>query len=164
MKYSVIDIGSNSIRLTVYKVKNGSFKILFKEKHILGLAGYVEGGCLTEEGISRAVSGIRDFRNTLTALGITERIFVFATASLRNVINTYEAASKIADATGLEIDVITGEEEAMLGYTGAMQQLDISEGAFVDIGGASTEIALFRGGAVEKVKSYRAGSLKLYKV
>lgn len=32
MKYSVIDIGSNSIRLTVYKVKNGNFKILFKDK------------------------------------------------------------------------------------------------------------------------------------
>ena len=51
MKYSVIDIGSNSMRLTVYKVKNGSFKILFKDKRMAGLAGYVEKGCISDRGI-----------------------------------------------------------------------------------------------------------------
>ena len=54
MKEAVIDIGSNSMRLTVYEVEEKNFKILFKEKFMAGLAGYVENGCISEEGIQRA--------------------------------------------------------------------------------------------------------------
>ena len=65
MKYSVIDIGSNSMRLTVYKVKNGSFKILFKDKRMAGLAGYVEKGCISDRGIKRACDLLLEFKSTL---------------------------------------------------------------------------------------------------
>lgn len=163
MKYSVIDIGSNSIRLTVYKVKNGKFKILFKAKKMAGLAGYVENGCISDVGIDLACESIMEFKSTLQSLGINERIYVFATASLRNVVNTDETVAKIFKATGFNVDVITGEEEAMLGYAGILQELSVSSGAFIDIGGASTEIVLFEKGRILLSKSYRMGSLKLYK-
>lgn len=163
MKYSVIDMGSNSIRLTVYKVKNGKFKILFKAKKMAGLAGYVENGCITDTGIELACETILDFKATLQSLGITERIYVFATASLRNVVNTDETTARILKETGFDVDVITGEEEAMLGYAGIMQELSVSSGAFIDIGGASTEIVLFEKAKVLSSRSYRIGSLKLYK-
>ncbi len=163
MKYSVIDIGSNSMRLTVYKAKDGAFKILFKEKRMLGLAGYVEKGRISERGIRRAYEGLLEFRRILESLDITERIYVFATASLRNIVNTEEAAARITEETGFDIDVITGEEEAVLGYTGAMRELSVSDGVFVDIGGASTEIAVFKEGGVLSSNSFHVGSLKLYK-
>lgn len=163
MKYSVIDIGSNSMRLTVYKAKDGAFKILFKEKRMLGLAGYVEKGRISERGIRRAYEGLLEFRRILESLDITERIYVFATASLRNIVNTDEAAARITAETGFDIDVITGEEEAMLGYAGVMRELSVSDGVFVDIGGASTEIAVFKGGGVLSSNSFHVGSLKLYK-
>lgn len=163
MKHSVIDIGSNSMRLTVYEVENNIFKILFKEKIMAGLAGYVENDCLNEDGIRRAYESLLAFQNTLTLLGITEHISVFATASLRNIVNTDEAVKKIRAVTGFPIDVITGEEEALLGYTGAMHDVSLSDGAFVDIGGASSEITVFSGKAVLFSDSYPIGSLKLYK-
>ena len=50
MKQAVIDIGSNSIRLTLYETENRDFKILFREKIMAGLAGYVEDGKLSAEG------------------------------------------------------------------------------------------------------------------
>ncbi|MGN0505582.1 MAG: hypothetical protein ACI4FZ_03420 [Lachnospiraceae bacterium] len=163
MKYAIIDIGSNSMRLTVYEAENHNFKILFKEKIMAGLAGYVENGCISEDGIHRAYEGLLEFKNTLELLGITEKIYVFATASLRNIINTDEAVAKITAATGFPIDVISGEEEAQLGYIGAMHELSAADGTFVDIGGASTEITIFAAGSVLFSKSYRIGSLNLYK-
>ena len=51
MQCAVIDIGSNSMRLTVYDAEKTVFKILFKEKIMAGLAGYVENGMLSHEGI-----------------------------------------------------------------------------------------------------------------
>ena len=51
MKQAIIDIGSNSIRLTLYDTEGQSFKILFREKIMAGLAGYVEDGKLSAEGI-----------------------------------------------------------------------------------------------------------------
>ena len=58
MKHAVIDIGSNSMRLTVYSVEKESFTVLFKEKIMAGLANYMEHGILTEEGIRRAGAGL----------------------------------------------------------------------------------------------------------
>ncbi len=168
MKYSVIDIGSNSMRLTVYRVKNGTFKILFKDKKMAGLAGFVENGCITDKGIARACSLLQEFKSTLYSLGITQNIFVFATASLRNIMNSDEAAGRITAETGFNIDIVTGEQEAILGYTGVMRELNIrefyiSDGIFMDIGGASTELAMFENGEIKFPRSYRIGSLKLYK-
>ena len=73
MKQAVIDIGSNSMRLTVYETtETGGFTILFKDKVMAGLAGYVEDGALSLDGIARAVLGLMSFRNTLEALNITK--------------------------------------------------------------------------------------------
>ncbi len=71
MKQAVIDIGSNSMRLSVYETTEaGTFTILFKDKIMAGLAGYVEEGALSPEGITRAILGLRSFRGTLRALNI----------------------------------------------------------------------------------------------
>ena len=99
-----------------------------------GLAGYVENGALSAEGIECACAGLMKFRGILNTLGI-ENVRVFATASLRNISNTRQALSVIEAATGFTIEVISGEEEALLGYTGAMLELHISGGAFIDVGG-----------------------------
>ncbi len=163
MKQAVIDIGSNSVRLTLYAVEpEGTFKILFREKIMAGLAGYVEKGCLSPEGIRCAVSALQEFQQTLEMLGI-DNPAVFATASLRNIENTEEALAEIENATGLSIEVLSGEEEAQLGYLGAMQAMDLSNGVFTDIGGASTEIVTFREGTVEQEESFPVGSLSLYR-
>ena len=149
MKQAVIDIGSNSIRLTLYETENRDFKILFREKIMAGLAGYVEDGKLSAEGIECACTGLLTFRGVLQTLDI-EHVSVFATASLRNISNTEQALSLIRTATGYSVQVVSGEEEALLGYAGAMRELHLTGGVFLDIGGASTEIVTFdKGGADE---------------
>ena len=162
MKQAVIDIGSNSVRLTLYKIDGRSFKIIFREKIMAGLAGYVENGALSPEGIKCACDALFEFRHTLETL-IISKTAVFATASLRNISNTEEALSEIESATGFTVEIISGEEEAQLGYIGAMQELNISEGAFVDVGGASTEVVIFEGGKAKTTASFGLGSLSLYR-
>lgn len=162
MKQAIIDIGSNSIRLTLYETQGQSFHILFREKIMAGLAGYVEDGRLSAEGIECACAGLLTFRSILQTLEI-EHIRVFATASLRNVSNTEQALSVIRAATGYCVEIIPGEEEALLGYAGAMQELHLTSGAFLDIGGASTEIVTFENSTPVDFASFPMGSLSLYK-
>ena len=162
MKQAIIDIGSNSIRLTLYETEGQSFKILFREKIMAGLAGYVEDGKLSAEGIECACAGLLTFRKILQTLQIGN-VCIFATASLRNISNTERALSVIRAATGFSVEVISGEDEALFGYMGAMQELHLTGGAFLDIGGASTEIVTFEDGTPVDFASFPIGSLSLYR-
>lgn len=162
MKKGIIDIGSNSIRLTLYEIQGGGFKILFREKIMAGLAGYVEKGELTAEGIECACAGLLRFRNVLQTLQI-DNVSVFATASLRNIGNTERVLAVIRAATGFSVEILSGSDEAVLGYTGAMQELNLSGGAFFDIGGASTEIVTFDNEKIIDFSSFPVGSLSLYR-
>ena len=162
MKQAIIDIGSNSIRLTLYETEAGHFKTLFREKIMAGLAGYVENKVLSAAGIECACSALLNFQSILQTLKI-DNICVFATASLRNISNTKQALAVIHSATGYSVEVLSGEEEALLGYTGAMQELNLASGAFLDIGGASTEIVTFHDGTPVDFTSFPIGSLSLYR-
>ncbi|WP_312279776.1 hypothetical protein [Oscillibacter sp.] len=162
MKQAMIDIGSNSMRLTVYETEGNSFKILFREKSMAGLAGYVENGTLSDEGVLCACRGLLKFKKMLTSLNIRD-VVIFATASLRNISNTEAAVSAIRDRTGWEVEVISGEEEALYGYIGAMREFQLSRGAVLDIGGASTELALFDEDRPLRSLSLPIGSLNLYR-
>ncbi len=162
MKQAIIDIGSNSMRLTVYETDGSSFKILFKEKVMAGLAGYVENGVMSDEGIACANNGLLTFRETIESLDI-KNVSVFATASLRNIENTDEAIASINASSGYSVEMISGEEEALFGYIGAMKEFNLRHGAFINIGGASTEIAVFADEKPLKAISFSIGSLKLYR-
>ena len=162
MKIAIVDLGSNTIRLSVYNtLPDGGFELLFSEKEMAGLVSYVHGGVLSPEGIQRACQGIRDFQTLLRQFGLGMP-HVFATASLRNIRNTEEAVAQIHDATGAEVDVISGELEARLGYYGTRLSADLRDGAVFDIGGGSTEILDLRDGEIRKARSLPIGSLELF--
>ena len=150
------------MRLTVYDAGKKTFRILFKEKLMTSLASYVEVGALSPEGIESACSGLMEFRERLEVLEIRD-IYVFATASLRNITNTEDALNQIYAKTGFVVEVISGYEEALYGFTGAMCDVPVSDGIFTDIGGASTEISVFCGGKIRSAESFPIGSLKLYR-
>lgn len=159
--YGVIDIGSNTIRLNVYKLMDDNFKLLFKNKFYAGLAGYVVDGRLSMEGIQKASSVLYDYKRTLDNLDIKD-LLAFATASLRNIRNSQEARLLIEKLTGVRIEVLSGEEEGLLGYKGAMFDVNLNEGVVVDIGGSSTELVAIQDGKVIKTRSFPMGGLNMY--
>ena len=162
-KYAIVDLGSNTIRLSVYEKKaENDFHLLFSEKETAGLASYIEKGVLSPQGISRACEALENFQHLLRLFGM-EEMHVFATASLRNICNTKEAVEEIQQRTGLKIDVISGEQEARLGYYGALASSHLKQGVLFDIGGGSTELVAFSHGEILSAQSLAIGSLNLFR-
>mgnify|MGYP004534137031 FL=1 len=162
MKCAIVDLGSNTIRLSLYNtLNNGGFETLFSKKYMAGLAGYVSHGIMSNDGINQACAVLLDFKILLQQLGINE-MHVFATASLRNIKNTEKALETIKRRTGLSVDVIAGSEEGILGYYGALYTTDLKNGIMFDIGGGSTEFVRIKNGKVKKSQSISIGSLNLF--
>jgi len=157
----IIDLGSNTIRLSIYQCENMAARLLLNKKITAGLSGYVEGGELSLKGINKACSVLSDFENILSNFNI-QNAHVFATASLRNIGNTEEAVSIIRDKTGFSVDVLSGEEEARLDYVGAAHAVSLEKGLLVDIGGGSTELVTFQNEEILKAVSMPVGCLNLF--
>lgn len=161
MKFAIIDLGSNTIRLSVYSVMDDkSFKLLFSEKETAGLANYIENKSMTLEGMQKAASVIGGFLNLLDQLSI-ENIYIFATASLRNALNGEEAAAYIKNHTGVDVDIVSGDTEAECGFAGALLMIHIANGVMFDIGGGSTEIVAFADRKPITAQSFNCGCLNL---
>ena len=135
MLHAVIDIGSNTIRMAVYQIADGGFEMLMKRKHTVGLAGCLENGRLTRDGVETLVKILGGFVDLIDALGIV-RVHAFATAALRRAANRSAVLAEIERRTGVRV-------------------------IMADIGGGSTEIVSFTGRAMQERWSLPLGSLAL---
>lgn len=159
--YGVLDIGSNTIRLVIYKVENNKPVEVFNTADMACLASYRKDGNFTEEGVKKATESINKFKTIAKNYNV-EKLFAFATASLRNVNNTKEAVSAINRLTNIDIDVISGEDEAIFDFEGTKFDTDISSGVMLDIGGGSSELVVYKDKNAIKGISMPFGSLTLY--
>ncbi len=160
--YGIIDIGSNTVRLSIYKKNKDNFSLMLHQKIMAGLAGYVDKkGNLSEKGIKTAINALLEFKYILTNVDCKE-VFVFATASLRNIKNTDTAMDTISARTGFNIDLISGVDEATYDFVGATHLKNLDHGILVDIGGGSTEVVFYTDGKIKSAHSLPIGSLNLY--
>ena len=160
--YGIIDIGSNTMRLNIYKYENDNLYLMLSKKLTAGPASYVDDGKMQKKGIKKAIDCLNEFKFILQTIKV-EKIFVFATASLRNIKNSKEAKKKIEEKTGFKIEIITGEQEALLDFYSAGIKFDLDTGLLLDIGGGSTEIVLYDNKQVKDAMSLEYGSLSLFK-
>ena len=162
MLHAIIDIGSNTIRMAVYQIEGRQFTLLMKRKHTVGLAGYLENGRLVRAGLEKTVKilhGFMDFINTFRI----PHVHAFATAALRSAVNSRAAVGEIARRSGVQVRIISGDEEAMYDFIGATQNITHADGIMIDIGGGSTEIVSFAGRAMQGRWSLPLGSLAMSK-
>ena len=162
MRFAVIDVGSNTIRMSVFDEANGGFKHILSEKEIIGLIGYVKKGVLEEDGILRVIETVKSFSETAAAISI-DSMGCFATAGLRQIKNADEVVTRVLAQTGITINIISGEEESRLDFIGSLRPEGLEEGLVIDMGGASTEIVRFKDGVIENSISLPLGSLLLYR-
>lgn len=162
MKYAVIDLGSNTIRLVVYEETNAEFHALFTQKFTAGLAAYLQDGMMTPEGIRLICTTLQRCKMLLKEFTPCTTL-AFSTAPLRNIRNTQEAIDQIYAETGYSVDVLTGLEEAYLDYYGVQRELPVESGLLFDIGGGSTEILTFAHDGTGVIESVPIGSLNLSK-
>lgn len=161
LNYAVIDIGSNTMRLSVYSCCGGHVSVLFTKKETAGLAGYVTDGAMTEDGADQCVTVLKSFQESLLGIRI-DGLSVFATASLRNICNTEDILRTIARRTGIKVEILSGQEEAVLDFIGATHSVGMKNGLLIDIGGGSTELTAFSEQTISCAESISMGSLSLY--
>ncbi len=162
MKYAVIDVGSNTVRLAVYQMENQTFEAIFSQRFTVGLAGYIQDDVMSQDGIRKASEVLLECRVILEQL-FPDKVYVFATACLRNIRNSKEAADEIFLLTGYPVDVISGQTEAFLDYYGIQGELPHENGMLFDIGGGSTELVTYAHDGPGTVESLPIGSLNLSK-
>jgi len=161
-RVGIIDLGSNSVRLSVYKWAEGRLVQIFTKTETVGLASYVDSSRnLTEDGYRKSEDILVEYLKTTRQLGVSD-VSIIATASLRNVENAAYVLRQLETRIGRPIDLLSGEREAECDLEGVRQIYDITEGVVVDIGGGSTEIVVFRGGRSELALALPIGSLTAY--
>lgn len=160
MKYAVIDVGSNTIRLAVYQTEDETYTPVFSQRFTAGLAGYIRDGVMTQEGIRKACAVLTQCRLLLEQLR-PDQTRVFATACLRNIHNSKEAADEIFLMTGYSVEILSGQTEAFLDYYGIQHEFPGENGLLFDIGGGSTELVTFAHDGPGIVESLPIGSLNL---
>lgn len=157
----IVDMGSNTVRLSIYRYDQRAGRRLMDRKEMVGLANYIKDGAMTREGTQAACRALGSFQRLMENLEIG-RLYVFATAPLRNISNTAQVLEQIHQATGLGVDVLSGEEEARLSFQGALEGMALTDGILADLGGGSTEIVSFREGRYGSSFTMPAGSLSLF--
>ena len=162
MIYAVIDIGSNTIRLSVYKEKEGKIYNLFNEKEGASLRSYIKNGKLNDKGVDRLLDTLRNFKHLINNFDDIDFVYPFATATIRDSSNRSEILQRVKDEIGFDIEILSGEEESKFAFIGANSSLEIKKGVLTDIGGGSSEIVIIDQGKVIKSTSLDIGSLSAF--
>lgn len=161
MLYAVIDIGSTTIRMAIYQIQGSKLDLVHKRKYTVGLAAYLKDGVMQQEGIDKACEILNNFKAFLTSFNI-QNVSAFTTAALRNAKNSKEAVSEIIARTGIDLRVVSGDQEATYDFIAATHDLRYHDGFIIDIGGASTELIRFVDDKIEQKISLPIGSLDLH--
>ena len=141
MKLAVIDLGTNTCNLMVAEAGQGSYHILYQGKVGVKLGkGGIHKNLLTAEAFERAARALKGHRQTILAYG-AEKIITIATSAVRDAANKAEFTAHLLKETGLQIKIISGDEEARLIFAGVKLAFGDLKGnnLILDIGGGSNE-------------------------
>jgi exopolyphosphatase/guanosine-5'-triphosphate,3'-diphosphate pyrophosphatase len=142
-RYSVVDVGSNTIHLLVGRVEDGAVLPVTGEKVSARLgAGVEKTGRLDDERLALAAETITLFAG-IAALNGAPSPEILATSAVRDAENGPELVERVREGTGLQMRLISGEKEAALGFRGALSAVR-REGLVlvVDLGGGSAQLIL----------------------
>lgn len=144
---AVIDVGSNSVRLVLYRVEGRAVWTMFNEKILAGLGRDLAAtGRLSPDGVEAAMAALRRFA-ALVAAARPDRVFAVATAAARDAEDGRAFCRRVRSETGLNLRVLTGAEEARYAALGVLAGAPGSSGLAGDLGGASLELVRLESGA-----------------
>ncbi|QNI43052.1 Ppx/GppA phosphatase family protein [Synechococcus sp. A15-28] len=164
-RVAAIDIGTNSTHLLVAGVDTilGTFSIEQAEKSTTRLGERdPDSGELTSAGMDRAFETLRRFRDLAVSHDV-EQIVTAATSAVREAPNGREFLQSIQDGLGIDVDLVSGPEEARLIYLGVLSGMTFGDRPhlLLDIGGGSTELILADGRDARALTSTRVGAVRL---
>jgi exopolyphosphatase/guanosine-5'-triphosphate,3'-diphosphate pyrophosphatase len=144
---AAIDVGSNSVRLVIYRLEGRAIWTMFNEKVLAGLGRELATtGRLSQSGIRQALAALTRFQALLRAAR-PDHVFAVATAAVREASDGADFVREVRQAADLDLRVLSGEEEARYAALGVLAGAPGSSGLVGDLGGASLELVRLRDGA-----------------
>ncbi len=162
-KIAAIDIGTNSMRLMLCEIVGNS--IAKKEKELIVTRigkGVSKTGLITEKSFIRNIDALKYFKNKADRYG-AEEVFTIATSAVRDASNGEAFAADAKSQAGVDVRIISGEEEAELGLKGVMSEIEnpLENILVIDIGGGSTELVLGSKDKIDYSVSIPAGTVRM---
>ncbi|CAN5440765.1 Ppx/GppA phosphatase family protein [soil metagenome] len=161
--FAAIDIGTNSVHMLIARVaSSGRFEVITRQKEMVRLgSGRGEMKLLEADAIQRGVEALARCRSL--AESFDAPIYAVATSAVREALNAEEFLGRARDEAGVDVQVISGYEEARLIQLGVLQALPVFDKrlALIDVGGGSTEVLFGYKGAVAYARSVKLGSLRM---
>ncbi|WP_026997521.1 Ppx/GppA phosphatase family protein [Flectobacillus major] len=165
MKKAIIDLGTNTFQLLIVEQAGTHFELIHEDSYAAKIGkGGISQGIITPEGIERAIAGLNHFKEIWEKEGIlTSQVLATATSAVRNAKNGEAFCQAILDATGINIQVISGEEEAGLIYEGVKLGTHIGKtpSMIMDIGGGSVEFIICDQDRIYWKQSFEIGGQRL---
>jgi exopolyphosphatase / guanosine-5'-triphosphate,3'-diphosphate pyrophosphatase len=161
MKTAIIDMGTNTFHLLI---ADASKKIIHEEKMPVKMGmGGINNGIITEEGIERTMQSLTSFSTKCVELSV-KKIQAFGTSALRNARNSSTIIERAKRELGIDIIIISGDEEANLIYHGVREavRMGIEKSLVVDIGGGSVEFIVADEKEILWKQSIEIGGQRLY--
>jgi exopolyphosphatase/guanosine-5'-triphosphate,3'-diphosphate pyrophosphatase len=168
IKLAAIDIGSNSIRLLISNVIPTPGHTYYRKVSITRLPvrlgeDVFTTGKISKENAARLTDAMRAYKFVMKVNGVTD-FRACATSAMREAKNGASLVRRIAWKTGINIDVINGEEEARLIFLSKMFdtiQPEEKNFVYIDVGGGSTEYTLFLDGEIKASRSFKIGTVRI---
>jgi len=143
---AVIDVGSNSVRLVIYRIEGRAIWTVYNEKVLAGLGRKQgEGRRLSSDGVKTAMAALRRFRAVLDGAETSET-YIAATAAVRDSVDGPDFIAKVRAETGLKVRLLSGAEEARYSALGVAAGQPDASGVVGDLGGSSIELVRIRHG------------------
>ena len=158
----VIDVGSNTVRLVVFRPSaGGAVRAVEERKEVPRLgAGTRADGSLAPEAMERGIATLRRFGQTLGELRVP-KVLAVATSAVRDAPNAPDFLGQVQRASGLSLRVLTGSEEARYAYLGVASAWELDHDLVCDLGGGSLQIVEVRKGRMRNSVSLPLGALRL---
>src|SRR5215467_642735 len=161
--FAAIDIGSNSVRLKVARLVGHRLREIVEDREVTRLGESVfRTGFLSPEAMESTIKVLRRFHRTVQREG-ADVVRVVATSALRDARNSRAFLEWVRSATGWDIDIISGLEEARLIHLGLISQLrvNVSPVLMIDLGGGSCELTISNKNHIRDTISLPLGAVRL---
>jgi len=161
--FAAVDIGSNSVRLKIARLAGRQLREIGEDREVTRLGeGVFGGGFLSPDAMANTVKVLRRFHRAVQRAG-ADSVYVVATSALRDARNSQAFLEWVRSATGWEVEVISGVEEARLIHLGLTSRLRVNAAValMVDLGGGSCELTISNAGHIRETVSLPLGAVRL---
>lgn len=161
--FAAVDIGSNSVRLSIAELRRGRLVSLHEDREVTRLGeGVFKDGNLDPQAMARSLKVLRRFNRAVQSYAV-QRTRVVATSALRDSNNGRVFADWVRSATGWKLEIISGLEEGRLIHLGVLAQMRSQPRRMllIDLGGGSCELTLSERGHIKEIVTLPLGAVRL---